>query len=122
MDPQDHIGVALPVGEQGVHILHRHIGLCQHSQQVGQAGGLVRHLHCPYRGNGDDVTVGQQDVACLEGVIHDQPDQTIVIGLRDGNGPNVDVLFRQQLSDLRQLAGTVFQEYRNLMNVHRLPP
>ena len=45
------------------------------------------------------------------GLIHNQPQHTVVRGFGDGNGPHVDAVIPQDLGDFSQLSGTINNVY-----------
>ena len=53
----------------------------------------------------------EEDGAGPLGIVDDEADHAVVGGLRDVDGPQVDLGVRQDAGDVGQLSGPVLQEY-----------
>ena len=115
---EDHIGLSFHVGEQGVHIFDVDMAFRKQLQDGSNAAGNVGHSNRQHGGHRHDIAAVQQDGLGPLGLVHDHAQHTVIGGLGDGNGPQVDAVFSQHLCDLGQLAGAVFQKYRDLLDAH----
>ena len=87
-----------------------------------QPAGLVCYLHGHHLGVADGKAVFFEQPFGLLVVVDDQPQDAEIGGVGQRERPDVDAAFLKDAGHLRQAAGLVFQEYRNLLCVHvRLP-
>ena len=121
--PEDHIGVVHVLAPQeGVHVLHVHLGVGEHLEHPVQAAGHVGDGHPHHRGEAVDVARVLEQGGGLVQVVDDEADDAEVLGLGQGEGPHVDLPLGQHGGEGVQGPGLIFHKDGDLLHAHSVVP
>src|ERR1039458_2231751 len=118
VEPEDHDGPVFPPEREGVHIFDIHAARLQRFQQAYQAAGTVVHLHCHHLGLVDHVPGLTQQFPAPLPIGNNQPQDSELLRIRQRQRADVDPRAGQQAAGFHGLARTVFEEKRELMDLH----
>lgn len=117
--PEDHIGVVrVLTAQEGVHVLHVHLGVGQDLQDLVQPAGYVGDGHPQHGGDVVDVARVLQDRGGLIHIVHDDAGDAEIAGLGQREGPHVDPVLGQHPRHGAERAGLILQKDGNLLDAH----
>ncbi len=118
VEPENQDRPVFPPEREGVHIFDIHAARLERFQQAGQAAGTVLHFHGHHLGHVDHVAGLPQQFPAFLPIGNNQPQDSELLRVRQGQGADVDPRAGQQAAGFHGLARTVFQEKGELMDCH----
>ena len=115
---EDHAGLAVGAGHEGVGVLDVHAVACQNGDHLGQTTRLVGDLHGGDVADVDQVAGFAEGVGSLGVALDDHAHDAELLGIGNGHGAHIHARLGQDVDQLLQRAGLIGYEYRNLLQCH----
>ncbi|SPE33509.1 hypothetical protein SBA2_80024 [Acidobacteriia bacterium SbA2] len=122
IEAEDHDRRIAAAKRERVHILDVNLGLVENCQQFSQTAGPVGHLDCNHLGDINHIPGLFKKPGALLPIRDDEAQDAEFLRVGQVQGANVDAGLGQEATRRGQLARLVFEEERELMDLHRQFP
>src|ERR1017187_8755528 len=121
VEAEDQHGLVLAPESEGVHVLDIDAAGVEQIEQPGEAPGTVRHLDRHHFGHVHQISGLFEDGAAPFPIGHDEAEKAELLGIGQGERVKANAGVRQHPARLDHLAGPIFEEQRQLMDLHEAP-
>jgi len=117
VEPEDQDGVSLALLDKSIHVFHVDIFSLECAQDPRKTTGSVGNFH------GNDLVLTYGKAVVLQkffrffNVIDDEPQDTEIRGIGQGERPDVDPVFSEDIGHFGKTSRFVFDEYRDLLDL-----
>ena len=104
--------------DKRIDIFHANLIVRQHAHGFGKFAGVVVDPHGDHAREGNRQSRSLQSFYGFLWLIDNQPQNTEIAGIRDGNRPDIHICCGKRLRDLCKAAGLILHKNGNLLDLH----